>query len=118
MVKGEPEQYGVCHCNNCKKRTGSAFGLSAYFKNEDVVDLLGESNRYELTNPNDGFVQQRHFCIRCGTTLYWHVSGLPGVTGIAGGCFSDFPLQDPSYSSSHRDKLSWVSVPCGINKNM
>ncbi|RTZ69437.1 MAG: hypothetical protein DSZ35_02565 [Verrucomicrobia bacterium] len=30
-VEDEPDIYTVCHCDNCRKRTGSAFGVSAYF---------------------------------------------------------------------------------------
>ena len=117
-VSGEPEQYGMCHCNNCKKRTGSAFGLSAYFKNESITGFSGEPSCYELQNPSDGWVQKRYFCKRCGTTLYWQVSGLPALTGIAGGCFSDTPLQTPGYSTSHSGKLSWIKVPCDMKRHM
>lgn len=28
-VSGEPVFHCVCHCDNCKRRTGSAFGVSA-----------------------------------------------------------------------------------------
>lgn len=108
---GEPQRYGMCHCNNCKQRTGSAFGLSAYYKVEDVEYLSGESSCYQLTNPNDGSDQNRYFCSRCGSTVYWTVSSLPELIGIAGGCFTESPLDIPSYSVSHAERYSWVDVP-------
>ena len=28
---GDPLMIGVCHCEECQRRTGSAFGLGAYY---------------------------------------------------------------------------------------
>ena len=39
---GKQEQAGVCHCRYCQLRTGSAFGISVYFKSENVELLSGE----------------------------------------------------------------------------
>ena len=36
-VNARPTMHGVCHCTNCKRRTGSAFGISAYFDKSAVV---------------------------------------------------------------------------------
>ena len=36
--EGEPSLKAVCICSSCKRRTGSAFGWSAYFRNEDIKD--------------------------------------------------------------------------------
>jgi hypothetical protein len=49
-VQGDPEIYAVCNCSNCKKRTGSAFGLSAYFKEAAVVAINGEMRSYRLSS--------------------------------------------------------------------
>ena len=115
-IKGEPERHGMCHCNNCKTRTGSAFGLSAYFRIENVNGLSGESTCYQLINPNDGSEQKRYFCSKCGTTLHWSVSTFPELIGIAGGCFVESQLNAPTYSASHAGKYSWVMVPLGIGE--
>jgi hypothetical protein len=45
-VQGEPEQHNVCHCANCKRRTGSAFGISTYFQKSSVIEQLGETLVY------------------------------------------------------------------------
>jgi hypothetical protein len=64
-IEGEPAMNGVCHCANCKKRTGSAFGWSAYFADEQIVSRSGVFTRYDI----DGARQQRWFCAACGSTL-------------------------------------------------
>jgi hypothetical protein len=89
-VAGAPMMNAICHCDNCKRRAGSAFGWSTYFADEQVVSRSGELRCYEIENR-----QQRWFCATCGTTLYWKIDSQPGRTGIAGGCFVE-PLPPPA----------------------
>ncbi len=103
--------HGICSCDNCKQRTGSAFGISAYFNTEQVVKKQGESQCYTLHNAEQNHDQERFFCVRCGTTLYWTVSTKPEWIGVAGGCFTENPLNEPKYSVNHRQKCAWFNVP-------
>lgn len=58
-VTGEPEMHGVCHCSNCKRRTGSAFGISSYFKNDQLLNKVGEFSCYALENTEQNHDQER-----------------------------------------------------------
>ncbi len=114
-VEGEPKTHLVCHCKDCKKRTGSAFGISAYFADKQVRSKQGKTAIYEINTATTQ--QERHFCETCGTTLYWTIlrfPGIPGVadlTGIAGGCFADNPLPEPTLSATNKDKCAWLELP-------
>ena len=110
-VSGEPGIHGVCHCTNCKRRTGSAFGISAYFKRADVLESTGITRTYAFHHAAQDHDQERHFCSACGTTLFWFVSALPELIGIAGGCFGEVDLGEPTMSVTHSKKLSWVGLP-------
>ncbi len=110
-VNARPRMHGVCHCTNCKRRTGSAFGISAYFDKTAVVARRGETTAYAFHHAAQDHDQKRHFCALCGTTLYWFVSTLPESIGIAGGCFAGEGLAEPTYSVSERTKESWVGLP-------
>ena len=110
-VSAGPTDHGICHCTNCKRRTGSAFGVSTYFDRSVVSEILGETTVYEFYNSTHKHQQQRHFCSRCGATLYWYVSTLPEKIGIAGGCFAESDLGTPTYSTTDRKRLSWVTIP-------
>jgi hypothetical protein len=110
-VSGQIQQHNVCHCTNCKRRTGSAFGVSTYFLRGDVVEKSGETNVYGFHHVARDHDQERHFCPRCGTTLFWYMSNRPTLIGIAGGCFDDGALGEPTWSANHKQKLPWVSVP-------
>lgn len=110
-LAGPVKIHAVCHCTNCKRRTGSAFGWSAYFPRDARVSTHGELVEYASTNPNDGFDQQRWFCARCGTTLFWHDAKFPALVGVAAGCFGESPPGTPTLSASHARKCAWVSLP-------
>ncbi|MFN9678591.1 MAG: GFA family protein [Betaproteobacteria bacterium] len=110
-VSGEPSIYGVCHCDNCKRRTGSAFGISSYFKKMDVLSQEGKTNVYAFHHTAQGNDQERHFCPNCGTTLFWYNSGLPQDIGIAAGCFVGELPGEPQLSVTHAKRYQWVSLP-------
>lgn len=108
-VSGEPTLNAICHCASCKKRTGSAFGWSAYFPDAQVVNKTGTLNTYAKSG-DTGY--ERYFCARCGTTLFWKSLGLlPEQTGVAGGCFVDNPLPPPNFSARDSTRCAWVALP-------
>jgi hypothetical protein len=108
-MDGEPALNAICHCDSCKRRTGSAFGWSAYFADGDVVAKAGALNVYAKEG-DAGY--DRFFCARCGTTLFWKSFGfMPDHTGIAGGCFVDQPLPAPNLSAADTRRCAWLGLP-------
>lgn len=110
-VEDEPLTHAVCHCANCRKRTGSAFGISAYFDKKQVIEKKGTPSCYTLHHKQLDHDQERYFCSRCGTTLYWLISTMPDHIGISGGCFTQAPLGEPSMAVSVGQKYPWLSIP-------
>jgi hypothetical protein len=107
---GDPVLNAICHCDNCKRRTGSAFGWSAYFPDERIVAKRGQLVRYEVKTT----AADRFFCADCGTTLYWRSDDfMPGHTGIAGGCFTAAPLDPPNMSATDAKRCAWLTLPAG-----
>ncbi len=47
-VNGEPKVVVACSCASCQKRTGSVFGVSAYFANDQVVAKNGEFKSFTV----------------------------------------------------------------------
>jgi hypothetical protein len=106
-VEGEPAVNAICHCANCKRRTGSAFGWSTYFADNQIVRKAGEVRSYALMGANP---QQRWFCAACGSTLFWKAGAQPGRTGIAGGCFVE-TLLTPTTTVSNKGRCDWLGLP-------
>jgi hypothetical protein len=102
-VEGAPLFNAICHCGNCKRRTGSAFGWSTYFADRQVLARTGDLRCYEIVGTK---AQQRFFCAACGTTLFWKIASRPGHTGIAGGCFADPP--PPTDSVANSGRFDWL----------
>jgi hypothetical protein len=110
-LEGAPKLHGICHCTNCKRRTGSAFGFSSYFLCSSVTRLGGETHSYAFHNAEQNHDQVRHFCPRCGTTLYWYRSDAPDLIGVAAGCFAEAALAEPRFSAAHTQKENWLEIP-------
>lgn len=106
-VAGAPVINAICHCTNCKRRTGSAFGWSVYVADEQVVRKAGDVRCYAFDGAT---TQQRWFCATCGTTLFWKIGYQPGRTGIAGGC-CDETLPAPDVTVSNDGRCAWVGLP-------
>lgn len=112
-VAGEPVINGICHCTNCKRRTGSAFGWSTYFPKAAVHERRGPLSSYRVKGQTR---QTRFFCSQCGTTLTWTVDTLPDLVGIAGGCFADPPedqppLGEPEATHADGQRCQWLTLP-------
>lgn len=85
---GKPEVHAVCHCRYCQLRTGSAFGVSAYFPDANVEILSGDLTNHEYQTQSGNHVTTS-FCSKCGTTTHWRIKSdfLGGKTAIAAGTF-------------------------------
>jgi hypothetical protein len=112
-VAGEPDMNGICHCDNCKRRTGSAFGMSAYFRKTAVVEQRGTTAVYAFHHSAQNHDQARHFCPTCGTTLFWFLSVLPDQIGIASGCFAGNALPEPALTVATGQAVPWLALPEG-----
>src|SRR5258708_40282846 len=84
-VEGEPDLNALCHCGNCKKRTGSAFGWSAYFADGQVAARNGDLLVYEIAGATR---PRRLFSAACGSTLVLEFGLAPLANVIVCGLLS------------------------------
>ena len=109
QVVGEPVRVSLCHCTDCQRRTGSAFGEQARFPRENVT-ISGASTEYIRTN-DEGGRTRFHFCPKCGATVYYEPAGLDAFVAIPVGAFGDPNFPTPSVSVWEDDKHQWVVPP-------
>ena len=105
---GEPVLMSVCHCLECKRRTGSAFSAQARFLAENVK-VTGEFSTFARTADSERSLTYR-FCPSCGSTVAYQIDILPDFVAIPFGAFGDDQLSAPSYSNYERRKHPWVSI--------
>lgn len=112
LCLGEPARVGVCHCTECQRRTGSVFGVGAYYPREQVT-LAGNYKRY-TRNSDSGRQIECHFCPECGSTVSWDLELFPDMTAIAVGCFADKHFPSPQRAVWASCKHGWVELSNNI----
>jgi hypothetical protein len=104
---GEPVLVSLCHCSDCQKRTGSAFGVAVFFPRE-AVETSGEASRYQ--RPSDsGFPVDFRFCPACGSTVFWEAARKPDVIAVALGAFADPAFPGPTKEVYVHGRHAWVA---------
>lgn len=99
----------ACHCIACQRRTGSPFGLMAYYA-ADQLTIEGDAQRYErLTDEGNTF--ETFFCPTCGSTVYARAGKHPTMIGVAVGTIADLDFQPPVRSVWEQTMHRWVTMP-------
>jgi len=104
---GEPTKVSLCHCLECQKRTGSTYGIAAFFPRA-AVRPVGEAHDYTRAS-DSGHPVTSHFCPRCRSTIYWEPARMPDR--IAVGAFADPGFPSPSQSVYDQYRHAWVRLP-------
>jgi len=112
--EGEPKFIVMCHCEDCQRRTSSAFNLGAWFAKASVK-ISGKTKTYSRVE-HDGIETTYHFCPNCGTSMYWGMPQNIEVIAVAVGAFADPDFPRPTVSFYERQRQSWVNVPENIDR--
>ncbi|HVN88608.1 MAG TPA: GFA family protein [Candidatus Binataceae bacterium] len=113
-VTGHPNVLlGVCRCNFCKRRTGSAFGISAYF-DEAAVQITGELKTYQYHSDESARWLKTAFRPTCGTTVTLTSEAHPGARCITVGTFDDPNWLKPTRHVWTRSALHWIVFPPNV----
>ena len=108
-VAGEPVRVSVCHCLNCKKRSGSAFAVQARWPAEQVT-IEGRSNSWDVVADSGNRVTF-HFCPDCGSDVHYDINGkFDGLVAIPLGAFDDPYFLSPKFSVWEERKHDWVEI--------
>jgi len=86
VCTGEPFRISVCHCLDCKKRSGSAFAAQARWNDADV-EMRGAFREWSRLS-DSGKRGTFRFCGTCGATVAYAIEAMPGVTAIPIGAFA------------------------------
>lgn len=103
---GEPAKVSLCHCLACQKRTGSVFGIAAFFER---AQIRIEGRRKSFSRPSDsGFPVTFYFCPDCGSTVFWEPQRKPDFIAVAVGSFADPDFPAPSQAVYDECRHQWV----------
>ncbi len=111
-LPGPCDQIVACHCRACQRRSGSPFGVVAYYP-ADQLELLGEPSSYTRIADSGGSFTT-WFCPTCGTTLWCTIDLKPGMIGIPVGAIEDKRSFAPVRSVWEQSMHPWVAMPTDI----
>ena len=102
-VHGDSQWVGHCHCESCRRYSGSAMTTFAGFKREQVVYTGAMPNRY---SPGNGVT--RSFCGQCGSSIAYENAGEAESIHLHLGIFDDLEQLVPQDHSFLAEKASWL----------
>jgi hypothetical protein len=116
-VAGEPLAVSICNCLACQRRTGSAFGMQAGFKAEQV-QVAGRFHDYSrISDEADRKEAVFHFCPDCGSQVFYTEPDDPDLVVVSVGAFADPTFPPPTISGYDSRRHPWVGLPESIARH-
>lgn len=104
-----PIRLTACHCKQCQKQSGSAFGLSLLIK-KNAIELSGTLKKFDRIadsgNHNTGY-----FCPNCGNRIYNRPHRLNELLNLKPGTLDDTQWLYPEFSQWMKSAQGWVVIP-------
>ena len=104
----EPTVIFNCHCEDCRRATGSVFGTN-FFVPEDELEIFGEVSSYSHT-ADSGSTMTKRFCPNCGSLLFGNNSAKSNVVSIRAGTVDQLDLIKPVVNVFMDSKVSSTSI--------
>jgi hypothetical protein len=97
----------MCHCLECQRRTGSVFGVAAWYPRGQMELIRGTAKRFTRI-ADSGNKVAFNFCPDCGGTVFWEAEFRPGLVAVAVGAFADPDFEAPRHSVWDRWRHPWL----------
>ena len=111
-VTGEPFAVSICNCLACKRGTGSAFGMQAGFRSDQVRRIEGRHSDYtRVSDEADRKEHILHFCPECGSRVFYTEPTEPDLVVVSVGSFADPSFPPPTESGYDSRRHPWIGLP-------
>jgi hypothetical protein len=115
-VEGEPMAVSICNCLACQRRTGSAFGMQAGFKADQVWIEGSYSDYSRISDEADEKEHVFHFCPECGSQVFYTEPTEPDLVVVSIGSFADPSFPPPTESGYDSRRHPWVGLPDSMQR--
>ncbi len=109
-VVGTPRKLVVCHCTDCQRQSGSAFGMTLVVNEADFRLTKGEVKTF-ASKSAIGRAKLGAFCPQCGTRIYHKPEWRPGAVSVKPGTLDDTSGLRPDMHIWTRSRQPWVTIP-------
>lgn len=110
-IESSPKAFYFCHCQQCRKLTGSAMATNIQLEIADINWLSGEDKINRFDHPGDRMFS-KVFCKTCGSALPYVNENKTALVIPAGSLDSDLDIA-PEVNIFWEDKASWYES--GVN---
>lgn len=107
--KGPIGPSSYCHCEDCRRCTGSAFNVSVRVE-VMKFEILSEPLSGFTTVSEAGNKLTRHFCSNCGSPIYTSSDKHPDYYYVKAGSFNDPDIVKPGYQSWTSSAVEWATI--------
>lgn len=110
-IRGDVLAMLYCHCEECRRATGSSLNTSIFVSEADfaVVDGQEAVGHHEASPGN-----RRHFCTGCGSPLFKQFPSPPGLITVRAGTLDGDPGVRPSGHIWVSEKAPWYEIADGL----
>ncbi|WP_407886433.1 GFA family protein [Scytonema sp. NUACC26] len=110
---GELRLANYCHCNDCRKTTGSAFNIGIKVDALKLRVITGHVKSYTKT-AGSGNTIAREFCPECGSPLFTRAFAKPEFVWIKAGSLDDPTLVKPTYQIWSDRAVPWAYIDADL----
>ena len=112
-ILGAPELLLACHCTDCQRQSGSAFGMTLVVSEEDFQLTKGDVKTYSLKSAA-GRPKLGAFCPNCGTRIYHKPEWRKGMVSVKPGTLDDTSGLKPTLHLWTSSKQPWITISEGV----
>jgi hypothetical protein len=106
-IDSEITDFSHCHCSQCRRLHGAAYGTFGGVARDKVHFVSGKSDlkMYASSDSNDRF-----FCSECGSNIMVQSKAEPDVTYVCMGTMDGNPPCPPGYHIYVGSKAEWHEI--------
>jgi hypothetical protein len=111
-LTAEPQRIVACHCKECQRQSGSAFGMSMLVDRADL-HITGETRSFTRV-ADSGYDNTGVFCPNCGNRIYNQPGYMEGKIVLKPGTLDDASWVKPHAYIWLKSAQGWVPLPDGV----
>ena len=98
-----------CHCEDCRRHTGSAFNVGVRLS-AAAFHLKGGKPGSFTKQAESGNELTRHFCPKCGSPIYTSSPAHPEYVYVTGGTIDDPTVVRPTHQNWMASSVPWAWI--------
>ncbi len=110
-IAGGIVRLNICHCTDCQKQSGSAFGMSLIVRSDHFHLTRGELKTFQ-TPADSGRMKTCAFCPDCGVRIY--NAATSEAMSVKAGTLDDRSWLQPDGHYWTKSKQNWTALPDDI----